>query len=56
METKICTVCKKPIDDALVIESTRGPVHPGHCFNYVTDLPVTESNNEDVLTETELLL
>ncbi|AZU98766.1 hypothetical protein vBAbaMPhT2_140 [Acinetobacter phage vB_AbaM_PhT2] len=55
METRICSVCKMPIDEALVVETDQGPVHPGHCLQHIQDLPVLESN-DDILLETELLL
>lgn len=55
MSEKICVVCKTPIDPSLVIETDRGPVHPGPCYNYVKEIPVTESN-EDILNETQLIL
>ncbi|AWD90344.1 hypothetical protein KNT87_gp225 [Erwinia phage Cronus] len=55
MSDKICVVCKTPIDPALVVETDKGPVHPGPCLNYVVDLPVTESTEEQ-LNETQLLI
>ncbi|ADG60095.1 hypothetical protein Acj9p195 [Acinetobacter phage Acj9] len=55
MEHKICVVCKQPIDDALVVESIKGPVHPGQCYQHVEDMPMTESG-DTLLAETELLL
>ncbi|EQA7786673.1 UvsY.2 family protein [Acinetobacter baumannii] len=55
MQQTICSVCKTPIDDALVIETDRGPVHPGQCLQHIQDIPVLESG-EDILNETELLL
>lgn len=55
MADKICAVCKTPIDAALVVETDKGPVHPGACYNYVQSLPVSESAEEQ-LTETQLLL
>lgn len=54
MENKICAVCKQPIDDLLVIETSHGPVHPGSCLDHVESLTLAES--EECLTETELLL
>lgn len=53
--SKICAVCKQPIDDALVVETDKGPVHPGGCYNYIVELPVSESTQEH-LNETQLLL
>lgn len=50
---KICVCCKQPIDEALVIESVHGPVHPGVCYNFVRDNELTES--EGSLTEVQLL-
>ncbi|ADI55506.1 hypothetical protein [Escherichia phage IME08] len=55
MSDKICVVCKTPIDAALVVETEKGPVHPGPCYNYVQSLPVTE-NTEEQLNETQLLI
>ena len=55
MSDKICVVCKTPIDAALVVETEKGPVHPGSCYNYVQSLSVTE-NTEEQLNETQLLL
>lgn len=55
METKICTVCKTPIDDMLVIHTTHGPVHPGQCYQHIEDMPMSESTDE-ILAETSLLL
>lgn len=55
MSDKICVVCKTPIDSALVVETDKGPVHPGPCYNYVQQLPVSESSEEQ-LNETQLLL
>ncbi|AFL47738.1 hypothetical protein ZZ1p0200 [Acinetobacter phage ZZ1] len=56
MEQRICAVCKAPIDDALVIETEYGPVHPGHCYQHVTEMPFSESEQDNILAETELLL
>lgn len=53
--SKICVVCKTPIEDVLVVDSDKGPVHPGVCYNYVCELPVTE-NTEEQLNETQLLI
>ena len=53
--SEICTVCKQPIDSALVVHTSSGPVHPGPCYNYVVELPVSE-NTQEHLNETELLL
>lgn len=55
MHNTICKVCKTPIDDALVIQTEHGPVHPGPCLNYVQNLPISESDDK-LLNETELLL
>lgn len=55
MSDKICVVCKTPIDPALVVETDKGPVHPGPCYNYAVELPVSESSNEQ-LNETQLLI
>ena len=55
MSDKICVVCKTPIDSALVVETDKGPVHPGPCYNYIKELPVSESSEEQ-LNETQLLL
>lgn len=55
MSEKICAVCKQPIDSALVVETDKGPVHPGSCYNYAIELPVSESSEEQ-LNETQLLL
>ncbi|AVR55371.1 DUF2685 domain-containing protein [Enterobacter phage vB_Ent31] len=55
MSEKICAVCKQPIDSALVVETDKGPVHPGACYNYAIELPVSESAEEQ-LTETQLLM
>ena len=46
--SQICVVCKTPIDDALVVETDRGPCHPGQCYNYAESLPVTESAEEQL--------
>lgn len=43
------------IDSALVVETDKGPVHPGPCYNYIKELPVSESSEEQ-LNETQLLL
>ena len=56
MEKVICVVCKQPIDDMLVVQTQNGPTHPGHCQQYAQELPVTESDFDNVLVETELLL
>lgn len=53
--TKICVCCKQPIDEALVIESTSGPVHPGPCYNFVLEQCITESDKEE-LNEVQLML
>lgn len=53
--TDICVVCKQPIDSALVVHTDKGPVHPGPCYNYVIEIPVSESET-DQLNETQLLL
>ena len=55
MENTLCAVCKQPIDDALIVHSGRGPVHPGICLQIADDAPVVE-NGEDSLYEMELLL
>ncbi|MFP9166663.1 DUF2685 domain-containing protein, partial [Enterococcus faecalis] len=55
MSDKICVVCKTPIDSALVVETDKGPVHPGPRYNYIKELPVSESSEEQ-LNETQLLL
>ena len=55
MQQTICAVCKTPIDEALVVETEHGPVHPGVCLNHAQDIPVTE-NTTSVLQETELLM
>lgn len=55
METQICAVCKQPIDTVLVVQTALGPVHPGHCLNFATDVPISESGQEQ-LNEVELLL
>lgn len=51
----ICSVCKQPIDQALVVNTQLGPVHPGPCYNYAVELPVTESSEEQ-LNEVQLLV
>ncbi|WDS61734.1 hypothetical protein [Cronobacter phage vB_Cdu_VP8] len=51
----ICAVCKQPIDEALVIESALGPVHPGLCANYAADIPVSESAEQE-LSEVQLIV
>lgn len=51
----ICVVCKTPIDDVLVVQSDKGPVHPGQCYNHVVEMPVTE-NTEQQLNEVQLLI
>ena len=51
----ICVVCKTPIDPALVINTNHGPVHPGQCYNYEKELPISE-NKEETLVETQLIL
>lgn len=56
MESKICAVCKKPIDDSLVVKTHLGDVHPGDCLSFVEDLPVSESDAEQALYEVELLM
>ena len=56
MQTVICTVCKQPIDDMLVVQTDKGSVHPGPCLQHAQELPVTESDFDNVLVETELLL
>lgn len=55
MTNHVCVVCKTPIDEALVVESDNGPVHPGACYNYACSIPVSESSDE-MLQETQLLL
>lgn len=55
MEQQICVVCKQPIDSILVVNTDKGPVHPGQCQAYIEQMPVTESS-EEFITETELLL
>lgn len=55
MQNTVCVVCKTPIEDALVVQTEHGPVHPGPCLAHVQDIPVTE-NTQDVLAETELLM
>ncbi|QOI66394.1 hypothetical protein [Erwinia phage FBB1] len=55
MSDKICVVCKQPIDSALVVPTDKGPVHPGSCYNYAVELPVSESSEEQ-LNETQLLV
>lgn len=51
----ICVVCKKPIDESLVIfNDNNEPVHPGPCYNFSKEQPVTESGNS--LNEVELLM
>lgn len=51
----ICVVCKTPIDDVLVVQSDKGPVHPGQCYNHAVEMPVTE-NTEQQLNEVQLLI
>ncbi|BBC78251.1 hypothetical protein KNT65_gp242 [Escherichia phage EcS1] len=53
--SEICVVCKTPIDSALVVQSDKGLVHPGPCYNYACELPVTEDTQEQ-LNETQLLI
>ena len=55
MNKQVCVVCKQPIDDALVVNTYKGPVHPGVCLNHVEDMPVSE-NTDELLESTELLL
>lgn len=55
MQQKLCAVCKQPIDELLVVETSLGPVHPGQCYLYILDVPVTESAGE-LIQETELLM
>lgn len=55
MSEQICVVCKTPIDSVLVVDSDKGPCHPGPCYNYAQSLPVTE-NTEEQLNETQLLI
>ncbi|AZV01321.1 hypothetical protein vBSdyM006_184 [Shigella phage vB_SdyM_006] len=51
----ICVVCKKPIDESLVIYNDNNePVHPGPCYNFAKEQPVTESGHS--LNEVELLM
>lgn len=51
----ICAVCKKPIDESLVIfNDNNEPVHPGPCYNFSKEQPVTESGSS--LNEVELLM
>lgn len=51
----ICVVCKTPIDDALVVESDNGPVHPGPCYNFACQIPVSESSEQE-LNEVQLIM
>ena len=44
-----------PIDDVLVVQSDKGPVHPGQCYNHAVEMPVTE-NTEQQLNEVQLLI
>lgn len=55
MSESICVVCKTPIDNVLVVETDKGPCHPGACYNYAQSLPVSESAEEQ-LNETQLLI
>lgn len=55
MNKTICAVCKQPIDDALVVLTHKGPVHPGVCLQHAEEFPVTEKS-EELLESTELLL
>lgn len=55
MSNTVCVVCKGPIDEALVVHTDKGPVHPGACYNYAIELPVTE-DTEEQLQETQLLI
>lgn len=57
MENKVCIACKQPIDDAVAVETSKGGwVHYGQCLNYVEGLSMSESEQEDVLQETQLLI
>ncbi|WJZ28087.1 hypothetical protein NCTGTJJY_CDS0208 [Serratia phage 92A1] len=51
----ICVCCKQPIDEALVLETAKGPVHPGVCFNYVRDGELSEQEEQE-LNEVQLLV
>lgn len=51
----ICVVCKTPIDPLLVVESHKGPVHPGPCLNYAQDGKLAESEEQE-LNEVQLLV
>ena len=55
MSNTVCVVCKGQIDEALVVHTDKGPVHPGACYNYAIELPVTE-DTEEQLQETQLLI
>ena len=55
MSNTVCVVCKGPIDEALVVQTDKGPVHPGACYNYAIELPVNE-DTEEQLKETQLLI
>ncbi|AHY25169.1 hypothetical protein AVV36_gp241 [Pectobacterium bacteriophage PM2] len=55
MSDQICVVCKTPIDSVLVVDSDKGPCHPGPCYNYAQLTPVSESSDEP-LNEVQLLM
>lgn len=52
---KICAVCKQIIDESLVVECKGFLVHPGSCYNYINEKPITESSEQE-LSEVQLML
>lgn len=50
----VCVVCKR-MGDAL-IETDMGKVHNGVCHSHLVSLPISESDDEQLLEETELLM
>lgn len=50
----VCAVCKQPIDETLVIKVDGVEVHPGECYNYMVERPLSESSEQ--LNEVTLIL
>lgn len=52
-----CIVCKKDIIDvSQAIKTDKGFVHIGVCADHIAKIAISESDQENFLQETELLL
>lgn len=56
----ICICCKQPIEPALGVKTEHGVVHPGYCYELVTNRQLSENHDgveqEQLVEQTQLLM